>query len=91
MNVVEYFRPVESKSKTIVKLDVHLPGMVRRGSSSKSPLKIAEHFAHGQSPEAGLTGDFDMEDLRSLDHITIEFSNAAGIKQSFDRTARPCS
>ena len=77
---VEYFKPVEPKSKTKIKLEVHLPGMIRRNSKSKSPLMISDHFAHGSSSETGLIKEVDWEDLRSLDHLTIEFSSPKGMQ-----------
>lgn len=76
---VENFRPVEWKSKTVVRLDVHLPGMIRRDSKSKSPTMIAEHPAQGQAPEVGLTREIDLDDLRTLDSITIKFTSAEGM------------
>ena len=76
---MEYFRPAESKSKTVVKLDVNLPGMVRRGSKSKSPLPRLDGLAREQVSESGLTGETDTNELRRLDSLTIEFSNAGGM------------
>jgi hypothetical protein len=75
---VENFRPIESKPKTVVRLDVHLPGMIRRDSKSKSPTMIAEHSTQGQAPEVGLTRETDWDDLRTLDSITIEFTRVEG-------------
>ena len=71
---MEYFRPVDAKSKTLVKLDVHMPGTIRRGSKSKSPIVISE-----QPPETGLIGGTDFEDLKGLDCLSIEFSHAEGM------------
>ena len=50
-----------------------MPGMMRRGSKSKSPILIAE-----QAPETGLFGGTDFEDLKGLDYLSIEFSYAEG-------------
>ena len=71
---MDYFQPIDAKSKSVVKLNVHLPGMIRRGSKSKSPVLYAE-----QAPEVGLVGGTDFEDLRGLDYISIEFSHAEGM------------
>ena len=71
---MDYFQPIDAKSKTVVKLNVHLPGMIRRGSKSKSPVLYAE-----QAPEVGLVGGTDFEDLRGLDYMSIEFSHAEGM------------
>lgn len=71
---MDYFQPIDAKSKTVVKLNVHMPGMIRRGSKSKSPVLYAE-----QAPEAGLVGGTDFEDLRGLDYMSIEFSYAEGM------------
>jgi len=40
---------------------------------------IAEHSAQGQAPEVGLTREIDMDDLRTLDSVTIEFTRAEGM------------
>ena len=69
----ENFRPVESKSKTTIRLDVHLPGMVRRRSGSKSPLLIAKTSTQEQ---AQVGGDVNGDDMTSLDCLSIEFSSA---------------
>ena len=71
---MDYFQPIDAKSKTVVKLNVHLPGMIRRGSKSKSPVLYAE-----QAPEVGLVGGTDFDDLRGLDYMSIEFSHAEGM------------
>ena len=73
---MEHLRPIESKSKAVVRLEVHLPGMVRRGSRSKGPKLIAERFTHALAAE---TND-GMEDLRDLDYLTIEFADAEGMQ-----------
>ncbi|CAD6593106.1 MAG: hypothetical protein ASARMPREDX12_006840 [Alectoria sarmentosa] len=75
---MENLRPVESKSKITIRLEVHLPGMVRRRSSSKSPLIIAKPSA---LERARLGGDTDENDMANLDYLSIEFSSAK------DRTA----
>lgn len=75
---MEYFRPVDSRSKKALKLDVHLPGMVRLASKSKSPRMIAQHPAHEQAQEPGLIGNIDLEDLKNLDSLSIDFSHAEG-------------
>ena len=74
----ENFRPVESRSKTTIRLDVHLPGMVRRRSGSKSPLAIAQSSTQEQTR---LGGDIDGDDMTRLDYLSIEFGSAK------DRTA----
>ena len=51
-----------------------MPGTIRRGSKSKSPIIISE-----QLPETGLIGDTDFEDLKKLDCLSIEFSHAEGM------------
>ena len=71
---MDYFQPIDAKSKTVVKLNVHLPGTIRRGSKSKSPVLYAE-----QAPEVGLVGGTDFDDLRGLDYMSIEFSHAEGM------------
>lgn len=75
---MENLRPMESKSKTTIRLDVHLPGTVRRRSSSKSPLIIAKRSAQEQ---ARFGGDADGNDMTDLDYLSVEFSCAK------DRTA----
>ena len=77
-STVDYFRPAESKSKTVVKLNLHLPGTLRSGSKSKGPIMIAEHSANSQLPEAGLLGETDFEDLKGLDFLTVDFGRAEG-------------
>ena len=67
---VENFRPVESKSKTTIRLDVHMPGMIRRRSSSKSPIIIPKQSARPQKT--------DEDDMTELDYLSIEFSSAKG-------------
>ena len=79
MSTVERFRPVDTKSKTLLKLEVNLPGMVRRNSKSKSPMLIPEHSAHSQVSEVGLAGVTDMEELTLLDCLIIEFADTEGI------------
>ena len=69
---MEYLRPVE-KSKTTIRLDVHLPGMVRRRSSGKIPIAIAKPSAQEQARVGGYTDENDMSDL---DYLLIEFSCA---------------
>lgn len=39
---------------------------------------IAQHPAQEQAPELGLTRETDLDDLRTLDSITIEFTRAEG-------------
>ena len=70
---MENLRPVESKSKTTIRVDVHLPGTVRRRSSSKSPLIIAKPSAQEQ---AKFGGDTDGSDMTELDYLSIEFGCA---------------
>lgn len=67
---VENLRPAESKSKskTTIRLDVHLPGTVRRRSSSKSPVAIGKPWTQGQAD--------DENDMSSLDYLSIEFGSA---------------
>ena len=76
---VENFRPVESKSKTTIRLDVHMPGMIRRRSSSKSPIIIPKQSARPQST--------DEDDMTELDYLSIEFSSAKG-RSAFLEKAR---
>lgn len=80
---IENLRPVESKPKTTIRLDVHLPGMVRRRSSSKSPTIIAKASALEQARLGGYTDENDMADL---DYLSIEFSSAED-KTAFLREA----
>ena len=69
----ENFRPVESKSKTTIRLDVHLPGMVRRRSGSKSPLIIAKSSTQEQTHFNQNVNENDMTDL---DYLLIDFGSA---------------
>ena len=69
----ENFRPVESKSKTTIRLDVHLPGMVRRRSGSKSPLIIAKPSTQEQTH---FNQNVDGNDMADLDYLLIEFGSA---------------
>lgn len=78
ISLVELFRPVETKSKTTVRLDVHLPGMIRRNSKSQSPVLVAKHSPDERNPEHCLTGSASVNDLKTLDHVSIEFDHAAG-------------
>ena len=80
---VENFRPVESRSKTTIRLDVHLPGMVRRRSSAKSPLILAQSSAQEQTK---VGGDTDENDMSDLDNLSIEFGSAQD-KDAFLRKA----
>ena len=73
LSLVECFQPVESTSKKVVKLDVHMPGMTRRGSKPKSPIMSSEY------PAQGLTSESDLEDLNGLDRLSIEFSSSKGM------------
>lgn len=77
-------RPFESKSKTSIRLDVHLPGMVRRRSSSKSPLIIAKPSAHDKAQFGECIDENEMADL---DYLSIEFSSADD-RTAFLREAR---
>ena len=81
---MENFRPVDSRSKTTIRLDVHMPGMVRRRSSSKSPIIISKPMAHEQIKFAQNT---DEDDMIELDYLSIEFSSAEG-RSAFLETAR---
>lgn len=81
---MENLRPVESKSKTTIRLDVHLPGMVRRRSSSKSPVIIAKPPTQEQAKPTEHTDENDMADL---DYLSIEFSSAED-RTAFLREAR---
>ena len=69
----ENFRPVESKSKTTIRLDVHLPGMVRRRSGSKSPLTIAKPSTLGQTH---FNQNINENDMTDLDYLLIDFGSA---------------
>ena len=71
--ITENFRPVETKSKTTIRLDVHLPGMVRRRSGSKSPLMIAKPSTQEQ---IHLNQNIDGNDMTDLDYLLIEFGSA---------------
>ena len=81
---MEHLRPVDSKSKTKISLDVHLPGMVRRRSSSKGPVPITVSTAQEQGEDGG---GIDENDLIGLDYLCIEFNYAAD-KTMFLHTAR---
>ena len=70
---MENLRPVESRSKTTIRLDTHLPGMIRRRSGSKSPLVIAKASSQEQARSGGYFAPNDMSDL---DYLLIEFSCA---------------
>ena len=70
---MEHLRPVESRSKTTIRLDVHLPGMVRRRSNTRSPQAIATPSAQEQ---AIFAKDNDGNDMTDLDYLSIEFSCA---------------
>ena len=70
---MENFRPVESKSKTTIKLDVHLPGMVRRTSGSKSPLVIAKPLTQEQTQ---LNQNINGDDMTDLNYLLVEFGSA---------------
>ena len=41
---------------------------------------ISNHFDHGGSSETGLTKEVDWKELRSLDHLSIEFSSPEGMQ-----------
>lgn len=85
---MNYLRPKESRSKTSVKLEVELPGfMRRRGSRTKSPLLIAAHPTSDAGLDIGLTGPLDMENLQKLDSLSIDFEDAEH-KAAFLRAAR---
>ena len=81
---MENFRPVDSKSKTTIRLDVHMPGMIRRRSSSKSPIIIPKPMAQEQVKFAQNT---DEDDMTELDYLSIEFSSAEG-RSAFLEEAR---
>ena len=70
---MENFRPVESKSKTTIRLDVHLPGMVRRRSGSQSPLIIANPSTQEQTH---FNPNINGNDMTDLDYLLIEFGSA---------------
>ena len=81
---MENLRPVDLKSKTSIRLEVHLPGMVRRRSSSKSPLIIPRLSTQEQASLGAYT---DENDMSSLDYLSIEFSSPEG-RTAFLREAR---
>ena len=68
---MENLRPVE-KSKTTIRLDVHLPGMVRRRSSSQNPLPINLPTTQDQARSDGY---IDGNDMTDLDYLSIEFGD----------------
>ena len=70
---MENLRPVELNSRTVIRLEVHLPGMVRRRSSSRSPLIIPKPSTQEQAKLGAYT---DENDMSSLDYLSIEFSSA---------------
>ena len=72
---LENLRPVESKSTTTIKLEVHLPGMVRRRSSSKNPLPINIRATQDQARSGGCVDENDMTDL---DYLSIKFDDSKG-------------
>ncbi|KAL9064336.1 MAG: hypothetical protein Q9161_008936 [Pseudevernia consocians] len=78
---MENLRPAESKSKskTTIRLDVHLPGMVRRSSSSKSPVLIDQLSTQELAD--------DENDMSNLDFLLIEFGSAED-RTAFLREAR---
>ena len=69
----ENFRPVESKSKTTIRLDVHLPGTVRRRSGSQSPLVIAKPSTQEQTQ---LNQNINGDDMTDLNYLLVEFGSA---------------
>lgn len=69
----ENFRPVETKSKTTIRLDVHLPGMLRRRSGSQSPLIIAKQSTQEQTQ---FNQNINGEDMTDLDYLLVEFGSA---------------
>lgn len=71
---LENLRPVESKSTTTIRLDVHLPGMVRRRSSSKNPLPI--NIPATQDPARSGGGCMDENDMTDLDYLSIQFGDS---------------
>ncbi|KAM0798557.1 hypothetical protein BDR22DRAFT_371431 [Usnea florida] len=81
---VENFRPVDSRSKTTIRLDVHMPGMIRRKSSSKSPIIIPKPSAQEQ---VKFSYNTDEDDMTELDYLSIEFSSAEG-RSAFLEEAR---
>lgn len=81
---MENFRPIESKSKTTIKLEHHLPGMVRRKSSSKSPLIIAQLSSQEQARSDCYT---EQNDTADLDYLSIQFDSGED-KDAFLREAR---
>ena len=70
---LENLRPVESKSTNTIKLVVHLPGMVRRRSSSKNPLPIDIPTTQDQARSGGCVDENDMTDL---DYLSIKFDDS---------------
>ena len=70
---MENLRPVDLKSKTTIRLEVHLPGMVRRRSSSKTPLIIPKPLAQEQARFGAYT---DENDMSNLDYLSLEFKSA---------------
>ena len=81
---MENFRPEDMRSKTKVKLEVHMPGMIRRKSSSKSPIIIPKPSAQEQ---VRLSCNTDEDDMKELDYLSIEFSSAEG-KSAFLEEAK---
>lgn len=39
---------------------------------------IAQHSAHGQAPDPGLTVETDQDDLRCLDYLSLNFTHPEG-------------
>lgn len=69
----------KSKSKTTIRLEVHLPGMVRRRSSSKSPAMIDQLSTQERAD--------DENDMTHLDYLSMEFFSAED-KSAFLHEAR---
>ena len=67
---LENLRPVESKSTTTIRLEVHLPGMVRRRSSSKNSLPINLPATQDQARR------IDENDMTDLDYLSIKFDDS---------------
>ena len=72
---VQYFRAVEAKSKTQIRLDVMLPKKSRRSSSSAS-LGTSNAILVGD--ETASVHDLGSNDLDCLSYIMITFSYAEG-------------
>ena len=73
---VHHLRPVDTRSKFELRLDVHLPEQPRRKSRSKSSGSIDTADVGG---EVCSVQESASNDLTGINYITVTFSNADGV------------